>query len=251
MYKKLVSNKKAVAFDLDGTLAVTRPYWKAALGLVADKYGMRGVDFSPLLVKEITEIWREILKDNTREPTKTAEELTEETYALFLDMCEKTELSYLEGFPETMAALKTGKKFKTVLVTNTVKKVADKMLDIMDVKFYFNDFVYRDDVRNIKPDPEMYKLAAKKLGVKPSELLVFEDSPIGVEAAVKAGCDVIVIWNGVFSRDYYPNDSKVKDFITDFSDFWPNIDVDLEEEVQKGLLKSVERAKATLQQPHQ
>lgn len=246
-----MSNKKAVAFDLDGTLAITRPYWKAALGLVGDKYGITGINFTPLLVLEVDAIWKEVLKDNKPEPLKTAEELAEETYALFLDMCEKTQLTYIEGLPEAMAAIKTGKNLKTALVTNTIKKVADRMMEIMDVKFYFNEFVYRDEVRKVKPDPEMYKLAAKKLGVKTSEMLVFEDSPIGVEAAVKAGCDVIVIWNGVFSQDYYPNDHKVKAFISDFADFWPNIDVDIEDEVKKGIMKSVERAKAKLQQQHQ
>jgi HAD superfamily hydrolase (TIGR01509 family) len=51
--------------------------------------------------------------------------------------------------------------------------------------------VSQDDVANGKPDPECYLTAARLLGVEPSEMLVFEDTDVGVAAAKAAGARVV------------------------------------------------------------
>ncbi len=57
----------------------------------------------------------------------------------------------------------------------------------------FSTIVAAEDVERHKPDPEAYILAAERLGVRPSELLVFEDSEAGVVAAKTAGATVIAL----------------------------------------------------------
>ncbi|MCX6772331.1 MAG: HAD family phosphatase [Candidatus Micrarchaeota archaeon] len=54
-------------------------------------------------------------------------------------------------------------------------------------------YVGLEDVKNPKPHPEMFLLAAKKIGVKPSECIVFEDSLAGVTAARSAGMACIAL----------------------------------------------------------
>lgn len=54
-------------------------------------------------------------------------------------------------------------------------------------------FVTADDVAIGKPQPDCYLLAARKLGVAPSECLIFEDAPAGILAAERAGSAVMVI----------------------------------------------------------
>ena len=49
----------------------------------------------------------------------------------------------------------------------------------------------RDDVVNGKPHPEPYLTAAEQLGVRPSECLVVEDSPVGAKAGKAAGMRVV------------------------------------------------------------
>jgi len=51
--------------------------------------------------------------------------------------------------------------------------------------------VTADDVRMGKPDPEVYFLAARRIGVNPEECIVFEDSLVGVQAARRAGMRAI------------------------------------------------------------
>lgn len=52
---------------------------------------------------------------------------------------------------------------------------------------YFDVIVAGDEVTRSKPDPEIFLLAARRLAVTPEHCLVFEDSPHGIEAALRAG----------------------------------------------------------------
>lgn len=60
---------------------------------------------------------------------------------------------------------------------------------------YFDAIVTADDVEVTKPDPALFLLAAEKLGVQPSETIVLEDSPNGLEGAKRAGMYVVMVPN--------------------------------------------------------
>jgi HAD superfamily hydrolase (TIGR01509 family) len=57
--------------------------------------------------------------------------------------------------------------------------------------------VARDDVTRVKPDPELFLLAAKRLGVAPAACVVFEDSPNGMRAALAAGMRCVAVPNAL------------------------------------------------------
>lgn len=68
-----------------------------------------------------------------------------------------------------------------------------------------------DDVEKVKPDPALFKLAARKLGVEPHEAIVFEDSHNGMIAAKKAGMFVVVVPNPITEdMDFSQADLKLK-----------------------------------------
>lgn len=58
---------------------------------------------------------------------------------------------------------------------------------------FFAASAFAEDISRGKPDPEVFLLAAARLGIDPSECLVLEDSTMGIEAAVNAGMRVICI----------------------------------------------------------
>ena len=68
-------------------------------------------------------------------------------------------------------------------------------------KEYFQTICTGDRLERLKPHPDPYLLAAKELGLHPSECVVFEDSPAGVQAAHAAGCRVVAIPNIYLTHD--------------------------------------------------
>lgn len=82
---------------------------------------------------------------------------------------------------------------KTGLATMSYRPQAHKVLGILGLTRAFDFIAARDDVEHGKPDPEIYLLVARELGVEPSECLVIEDSPTGVKAGLAAGMNVIAV----------------------------------------------------------
>jgi beta-phosphoglucomutase-like phosphatase (HAD superfamily) len=62
---------------------------------------------------------------------------------------------------------------------------------------YFDIVLARDNVGHVKPDPELFLTALAGLGVQPEQALAFEDSPIGVAAAKRAGMTCVAVPNAL------------------------------------------------------
>jgi HAD superfamily hydrolase (TIGR01509 family) len=90
----------------------------------------------------------------------------------------------------------------------------DFVLERCAIQRHFGAIVAGDEVTRCKPDPEIYLTAAEKLGLKPSECVVFEDAEAGIEAAKRAGIKVVALAT-TFSREFLANtdaDAIVDDF---------------------------------------
>lgn len=68
-------------------------------------------------------------------------------------------------------------------------------LDTHDLMPFLQAVCTRDDVRHVKPAPDLFLAAAARLGVPPAACIVFEDSPNGIRAAHAAGMRVVAIPN--------------------------------------------------------
>jgi HAD superfamily hydrolase (TIGR01509 family) len=66
-------------------------------------------------------------------------------------------------------------------------------LDGLDLRRYFDHVVGAADVARGKPHPDVFLLAAERCGVAPEHCIVFEDAPLGVEAARRAGMKCVVL----------------------------------------------------------
>lgn len=81
--------------------------------------------------------------------------------------------------------------------------------------------VTAEDVTIGKPNPQGYILGAKRLGVDPSEVLVFEDVPAGIQAGESAGADVAVI-TATHTHPFETKHSSLENYIN----VVPKIDAD-------------------------
>ena len=90
-------------------------------------------------------------------------------------------------------------KLSTAICTNShkdyLKIIMKRLSPIVEVDLLLS----KEDVKNSKPDPEIYLMASSMLKVEPEECLVFEDSKPGKEAANNANMDVIIVPEDVAS----------------------------------------------------
>lgn len=97
----------------------------------------------------------------------------------------------LKGTRELLAQLEA-RDIPWAIVTSGTKAVAYARVQACQLPMP-KVFITADHINNGKPDPEPYLLGASKLGLKPSDCIVFEDAPAGVNSGVNAGCRVIAI----------------------------------------------------------
>ena len=79
------------------------------------------------------------------------------------------------------------------VATNSIRQTSSTMLEFAGLLHDLDVLVTNEDVANAKPAPDIYLMAASRLGVDPEEVLVVEDHPYGVAAAEAAGCLVVKV----------------------------------------------------------
>lgn len=241
MYKNLFEGKKAAFFDLDGTIVDSEPFWIMAYDKVLRTLGSSITKFKYTRGSSVREIWQGFIQSGNLKTDLKVDQLIEKTYQEFLTMYEASAIETRKGFVELIVTLRLEKNFKTALITNTVRKVAEKMLKKLDVTSLFDVIICGDEVKKMKPDPEIYLSATKKIGVKPNEIIVFEDGVAGVQASRKAKLETVVVWDPDIPNYEYPEDIKL--FIPNFLDLSQNIDMTYEELIDQGFKKATELLK--------
>lgn len=82
---------------------------------------------------------------------------------------------------------------KRALATSSQREIAERYFRLAQLPMEFDASVCGTEIQNSKPAPDVFLLAAKKMGVRPEHCLVLEDSPNGIHAAAAAGCSVIMV----------------------------------------------------------
>ncbi len=121
--------------------------------------------------------------------------------SLYREIClsDPTCMHLVDGAEEMLDELKA-RKIPFCLATGSPKDNLDFYVEQLGLGRWFDasNTVYDDRTFPGKPAPDIYQIAAKKIGLDPSETLVFEDGTSGMLAALRAGVSAIVpIWEGV------------------------------------------------------
>lgn len=85
-------------------------------------------------------------------------------------------------------------KFKVYIGSNSIRKTIEKAIECLGVDRFVDGYVSNEDVPNCKPAPDVYLECMRRAGASPKETLVFEDSPVGVQAAKATGAFVCQVY---------------------------------------------------------
>lgn len=236
MYKRFFERKKAVFFDLDGTLADTEILWRDAFNSVLGSIGYEWMECELPAGNSIESRWDYMIRERGLETSSKIKDLTEATFNIFLQNLYTSDLDVRPGFWELADDLKTDKNMKLGLVTNTDRRITDKILERLQTLDVFDVTLAGDEVLTKKPDPEIYLKVAQKLQIRPIDALVFEDSVTGARSADKARMDLIIIWDGKIDKRLYPK--RALEFFPDFTPLLGNLDKTFDEMAKEAAAKA-------------
>jgi HAD superfamily hydrolase (TIGR01509 family) len=188
---------KGIIFDFNGTMFQDSHLHEKAWFFMINKYSSKSITDEEILMNIHGRTNNEILTYFISENLTDQEigELSFEKEAYYRELClkNKKELKLTEGLVETLDQLKE-LGMPLTIATATVKENVEFYFEVFHLAdwFDFNNVTFDDGSFPGKPEPNIFIIAAKKLGFEPSECLVIEDAVSGLTAAKKAGIGTII-----------------------------------------------------------
>ena len=181
---------EGIIFDNDGLLLDTEGLYIVVIEQMVGReipwdlrrrlMGRTGPDASALLCKEM---------NIDEDPLHFLNRRDENLKSIF------PKAKFFDGAVELVKEAKFTRKIPIALATSSNRGNFDvKSSNKKDFYSLFDSIICGDEVKNGKPNPELFLKSMEKLGIKdPKNVLVFEDAPFGVKAANNAGMPVIQV----------------------------------------------------------
>jgi HAD superfamily hydrolase (TIGR01509 family) len=190
---------QAIIFDLDGVLINSekiypigcRAYWRKFGLEIPSRADLKGVGMRR---------YAQVIIEENRLPVSVDEAVKE-----LNEICHSLIFEKGKASPGLGSALSNFKKagLKLAVASSAEEHYVLKALEKCDCLNYFSTVVTIEFVKKPKPSPELFLLAAEKLGVKPRECAVVEDAIAGIAAAKTAGMTAIAFENKISEADYF------------------------------------------------
>ncbi len=185
---------KGALFDLDGVIVDTAKYHYLAWKRLAAELGFDFTEEHNERLKGVSRMRSlEILLSvggisSSKEEMQAMAEKKNNWYVEYIKKMDESEI--LKGAREYLLKLK-GKGIKIAL--GSASRNAPLILQNLGIADLFDAIIDGNKVSNAKPDPEVFLLGAKALGLEPSDCVVYEDAEAGIEAARRAGMGTVGI----------------------------------------------------------
>lgn len=214
------NNIKAVLFDSDGTLFKSEYRQVKAWAEVLDDYDVviPAEDYLQYAGKTAEQIEDMIVEKYDLKIKKG--DLVKRRDEIMLKCYGEDELELMPCAREAVEFFHNNPSLKIALCTNGSKEEMELKLKRNNFDNYFHAVITKTDVRNPKPAPDIYFTAMSKLGVKPEECLVIEDTEHGLEAAKAAGAYCFVVPNHFANGHDFSKADKILTSLRDLVKFF-------------------------------
>jgi len=206
---------KAVIFDLDGVLIDSEKLKAEAWEKILEGYGIRnaGEWYKNNIGTTRINLCKKIIEKFSL--PVTPEEFAEKKIKTYSGIIQDR----TEPIADAVDFLKLIRdKFKIGLAAATNLKILEKQLKKIGIYDYFDVITSgEDEVKNNKPNPEIYIITAKKLGVRPDECVAIEDSYTGVESAKNAGMRCVAVPNDYTKKQDFSKADIIVRSLSEFS----------------------------------
>jgi beta-phosphoglucomutase len=185
---------KACIFDLDGVIVDTAKYHYLAWKRLADDLGIPFTEKDNERLKGVSRMAS--LEIILQIGDKKIDVLEKEKYSSlknrwYMDYINK--MTPEEILPGSLKFIQELKRAKISVAIGSASKNTPLILERVNLKNMFDAVADGNIVHKAKPDPEVFLIAAKMLGIKPEKCVVFEDAAAGVQAATNAGMKCVGI----------------------------------------------------------
>lgn len=184
---------RAVIFDMDGVIVDSEPLHYESEKRVLSRLGYdfpREIHRKYIGYANEYEFWQDLLEEYGVSLNIQTLILEKQDYFF-------KHLSHITIIKPALTLLERLKKvsISIALASSSGRELIQKILDTFSLNHFFTVIQSGDDVKNGKPAPDIFLLTAEKLGVKPGECIVIEDSLNGVKAGHAAGMTVVAVPN--------------------------------------------------------
>ncbi len=185
-------NKRALIFDMDGTIVDNMAFHTKSWITFFERRG-HAIDADAFFRATAGRQGGEIIRSHFGEHLLDDEVMTlnHEKEAVYRELYAPHRKA-VEGFEDLIADAKS-QGIALAVGTAAPPANVEFTLDGLDLRRHFDAIVGATDVARGKPHPDVFLEAAKRCGAEPADCIVFEDAPLGVEAARRAGMRAVVL----------------------------------------------------------
>lgn len=209
---------RAVIFDIDGTIVDNMHLHAEAFAVFAERHGLPPLtqrDRARLDGRRNSEIFPILF--NREVPRDEWLAYEHEKEGLYRELS-KGRLAPMRGLQALIDCLR-GAQVPMALATSAPKPNVEHTLTELGLTNAFPVIVRGDEVARGKPAPDVFIEAARRLGVPPAACLVFEDAPMGIEAAQAAGMRVVALTTSFNATHFSQLDAPPTFVCGDFEDY--------------------------------
>ena len=195
-----MSTKKGIIFDMDGVLIDAMPFHADAMSRAIKEQTNHDIDKKNIYLLEgmpssdlIKEIWiREHI--DVKVDSEMAKQIGSRKEQIFKQI---QDAKAIDGAKELLEDLtkECGKTCIKAVASGAAREEVEAILDKNIGAKYFDFIITGDDLQKGKPNPAPFVIALNKMNLAPSQVIVVENSPLGIEAANRAGLKSVITLN--------------------------------------------------------